>query len=156
MIKIKQKRVEETTVKHDSIEYKVYVYEKKGGYWGEWYCTTCRKWGSGGSKKCKSIEEKQFYNPDSPICYVFKESGFKEIYFASDGISSFLKNGVKLPIGDVIKKFLDIGREDRNRAVKGAVIQRRCRKAIKVLRKEGWGHYDDISFGGFLLWRDTT
>ena len=57
MITIKRKRVEDTTVKHDSIEYKVYVYEEKGGYWGEWYCTTCRKWGSGGSKKCISIEE---------------------------------------------------------------------------------------------------
>ena len=57
MITIKQKRVEETSVKHDYIEYKVYVYEEKGGYWGEWYCMTCRKWDSGGSKKCKSIEE---------------------------------------------------------------------------------------------------
>lgn len=75
---------------------------------------------------------------------------FEEIYIASDGINSFVRNGEKLPVKDVVKGFLDMERENRDRNTKGVFIQRRCRKAMKRFRKDGWDHYDDISFGGFL------
>lgn len=88
--------------------------------------------------------------------YELKASDFKEVYVASDGIDSFIRNGIKLRDEDVIKSFLDIERESRDKNTKGVFIQRRCRKAIKMFRGEGWGHYDDISFGGFQLCHDTT
>ena len=96
-----------------------------------------------------SIFSKEDKNPDFPTCYEFTRST-GEIYVASDGISSFISNGEKLRVEDVIKSFLDIKNENRDRSTKGVFVQRRCRKAIKGFRKEGWDHYDDISFGGFL------
>lgn len=87
---------------------------------------------------------------DRPLYYKFDFSVFKEIYVSSDGINSFIRNGEKLPVKDVISGFLDTEKEDRDRGTKGVFIQRRCRKAIRGFRKEGWDHYDDISFGGFL------
>lgn len=92
--------------------------------------------------------------PDFPSHYKFDTADFKEIYVASDGINSFIRNGVKLSVKDVMKSFLDMKRENRGRSTKGVFIQRRCRRTIKGFRKEGWDHYDDISFGGFLC--DTT
>lgn len=88
--------------------------------------------------------------------YVLKASDFKEVYVASDGIDSFIRNGIKLPVEDVIKSFLDVERGSRDKNTKGVFIQRRCKKAIKMFRKVGWSHYDDISFGGFQLCHDTT
>ena len=91
-----------------------------------------------------------------PLHYSFIPSFYKEIYIASDGIDSFIRNGVKLPTENVIKSFLNIEKENRDKTTKGVFIQRRCRNAIKIIRKEGWDHYDDISFGGFQLCHDTT
>ncbi len=91
-----------------------------------------------------------------PSQYELKASNFKEVYVASDGIDSFLRNGIKLPVEDVIKSFLDVERVSRDKNTKGVFVQRRCRKAIKMFRKVGWDHYDDISFGGFQLCHDTT
>ncbi len=85
--------------------------------------------------------------PDLPLHYKFISG---EVYIASDGINSFIRNGEKLSVKDVISGFLDMKKEDRNQGTKGVFVQRRCRKAIKGFRKEGWNHYDDISFGGFL------
>lgn len=93
---------------------------------------------------------------DFPLHYSFILSHYKEIYIASDGIDSFMRNGVKLPTENIIKSFLNIEKENREKTTKGVFIQRRCRNAIKVIRKEGWDHYDDISFGGFQLCHDTT
>jgi len=93
---------------------------------------------------------------DYPLHYSFIPSYYKEIYIASDGIDSFMKNGVKLPTENIIKSLLNIEKENRDKTTKGVFIQRRCRNAIKAIRKEGWDHYDDISFGGFQLCHDTT
>lgn len=85
-----------------------------------------------------------------PVHYKFDSANFKEVYIASDGINSFVRNGEKLPVKDVMENLLDTERENRDRNTKGVFIQRRCRKAIRGFRKGGWDHYDDISFGGFL------
>ena len=93
---------------------------------------------------------------DFPLHYSFVPNLYKEVYIASDGIDSFMKNGVKLPTKNIIKSFLNIEKENREKTTKGVFIQRRCRNAIKAIRREGWDHYDDISFGGFQLCHDTT
>lgn len=93
---------------------------------------------------------------NTALHYSFSTNHYKEIYIASDGIDSFMKNGVKLPTENIIKGFLNIEKENREKTTKGVFIQRRCRNATKAIRKEGWDHYDDISFGGFQLCHDTT
>ncbi len=87
---------------------------------------------------------------DFSLCHKYGFADFKEVYIASDGINSFVRNGEKLSTRNAIKGFLDMERENRDRNTRGVFVQRRCRKAIKVFRKDGWDHYDDISFGGFL------
>ena len=93
---------------------------------------------------------------DEPLHYSFLPGFYKEIYISSDGIDSFVRNGIKLPTENIINNFLNINKENRDKTTKGVFIQRRCRSAIKTIRKEGWDHYDDISFGGFQLCHNTT
>ena len=104
--------------------------------------------------KLRSLDGETVYEGtkrfDCSSHYTFNYNLFQEVYIASDGINSFVRNGERLPAGDVIKGFLDIDRENRDEKTKGVFVQRRCRKALKGFKKEGWDHYDDISFGGFL------
>lgn len=85
--------------------------------------------------------------PYEPFVYVFDATEVDFIAVASDGLSSFYKKGTseRLPVAEVAKRVMDI------KARKGNFLQRRMKRVIRDLAKDGWQHSDDISISGMII-----
>lgn len=83
---------------------------------------------------------------DSPSVYNYKlDEEFNGLIIASDGITSFVKNGQGLvPPGQYINMF------NTFKTTKGEFLQRRVNKLLKDLAKENIYNADDLSVGAFL------
>lgn len=97
------------------------------------------------------MAESNKYPSITPVFFEFGLYEYDELYIASDGISSFVKEGKLLPVGDVIQRILKLDNPKRKKKTKGKFLQRWCRGAIRRLEKDGYKHTDDISFGGLVL-----
>jgi len=88
------------------------------------------------------------YNSLMPFIINIEKSDIEYIGIASDGVESFCKNGDKKNAHSILTEFVAF------KNVKGEFVKRRCKKAIKSEIKDGWKHYDDISFGAFVIGED--
>lgn len=82
-----------------------------------------------------------------PMIYNFDINDHDIIAIMSDGVESFFNpvDGEKIHRNDVIDQFTSF------KNTNGEFAKRRCRKALKEFHKEGIEHYDDISFGAFII-----
>lgn len=83
---------------------------------------------------------------DVPFVRSFNTDLYSTIFIASDGLESFLSDsGIKYDERQVVERFTSF------KNLKGEFVKRRLKKAINEMEKEGYKHYDDISFGGFYF-----
>ena len=84
------------------------------------------------------------YAYDFKCRFKFRLEKFPKILVASDGMSSFMKDGESEQIINIAKDFLDF------KSTKGEFLKRRLKRAIKIYEKDGLYNYDDLSVGSFL------
>jgi hypothetical protein len=84
------------------------------------------------------------YAYDFKCRFKFRLEKFPKILIASDGMSSFIKNGEPEQTLNIANEFLNF------KSTKGEFLKRRLKRALKVYEKNGLYNYDDLSVGGFL------
>lgn len=86
------------------------------------------------------------YSPYDGEWMSFDLKSIKSLSITTDGISSFLSQKKGLMQSNQVAKELP-----NFKNTNGAFVQRRCKRMIKNLEKEGYYHMDDFSVGGFYF-----
>jgi len=102
-----------------------------------------------GDSVTKTIEEDievQFYEPNGEVALFDDE--YDMVAVTSDGVESFNKKLSpvdKINFIDVVKQCFSI------KSFSGEFVKRRCKRFNKDFEKNGYGHYDDFSFGAIYI-----
>lgn len=80
---------------------------------------------------------------ESPIAYKFDISESSTYLVGSDGLNSFITNGIVKDTRELIQPMLEF------KNFNGKFIKKRFKRFILNMGKEGITHFDDISVGGF-------
>jgi hypothetical protein len=76
----------------------------------------------------------------------FNRARHDMVLIMSDGVQSFVKNGVPVPVEDVLDQLFAI------KSYPGEFLQRRCKRFLsKFCVENGWEHTDDFSVAGIYL-----
>lgn len=80
------------------------------------------------------------------IVYYFDKGMYKSIMVTSDGLGSFIRNGIdKVSIMDVARELVKI------KIPGGEFIKRRCTTMLRKYAEQGIYPYDDFSVGAFYI-----
>ncbi|MDH5639225.1 MAG: protein phosphatase 2C domain-containing protein [Nitrospinota bacterium] len=98
---------------------------------------------SDGSVRDTLINTKQ---PDDEFIYSFDEKKYEMVAVLSDGVGSFVDgDGERIKINGLATNLTDL------KSHRGEFIQRRAKRELKTLAKQGVSHQDDFSIGAMLM-----